>query len=347
MAQSLPNYLELTETSGIAISRFLKKSTYSKVFVLVDENTGHYCLPLVEEYLGNYQKIEIRSGEVNKTLETCSTIWQALTDAEADRNALMINLGGGVIGDMGGFCASTYKRGIDFVNIPTTLLSQVDASIGGKLGVDFNGFKNHIGIFKLPNKVIVDPWFLKTLPKNELRSGVAEMIKHAFIRDINHVRQLENINLEEADWMPLIEKSILIKNTIVEADPLEKGERKLLNFGHTVGHAIESYFLEKGNPILHGEAVAAGMVAELYLSEKRTGLSTSDRTKLIESIDRLFERVEIPEADWEIIFTNLEQDKKNKGKTIEAVLLAQPGEAQHSIAISKEDVREALVFYTR
>lgn len=346
MAQSLPKYLEITETSGIAISQFLKKNSYSNVFVLVDENTVHYCLPLVDEYIGNYQKIEIRSGEVNKTLETCSTIWQALTDAEADRNALLINLGGGVIGDMGGFCASTYKRGIDFVNIPTTLLSQVDASIGGKLGIDFNGFKNHVGVFRLPNKVIVDPWFLRTLPKNELRSGVAEMIKHAFIRDIDHLKQLGNLNLEEADWMPLIEKSVVIKNKIVEADPTEKGERKLLNFGHTVGHAIESYFLEKGKPVLHGEAVAAGMIAELYLSEKHTGLSSGDKTKLIESIDQIFDRVEIPETDWEIILTNLEQDKKNKGKIIEAVLLTKPGEAQHSIPISKEDVRESLAFYT-
>lgn len=346
MTQSLPNYLEITETSGIAISGFLKKNTYSKVFVLVDENTGHYCLPLVGEYIGEYQKIEISSGEVNKNLNTCTIIWQALTDSGADRNALLVNLGGGVIGDMGGFCASTYKRGIDFVNIPTTLLAQVDASIGGKLGVDFSGYKNQIGVFKLPARVIVDPWFLKTLPEQELRSGLAEMIKHALIKDVNHLRQFENLNFEDNDWEPLIRKSVLIKNKIVEADPFESGERKLLNFGHTVGHAIETYFLEKGEPILHGEAVAAGMIAEAFLSEKLLGLSTSDRESVVKTIDSFFQRLEIPETDWDKILTNLEQDKKNRGEIIEAVLLTKPGEAQHSIAISKEDVREALTLYS-
>ncbi|MCB0495740.1 MAG: 3-dehydroquinate synthase [Cyclobacteriaceae bacterium] len=346
MAKSLPKYLEITETSGISIANFLKKNSFSKVFVLVDENTGHYCLPLVQDYIGNHQKIEIESGEANKNLETCSTIWQALTDAEADRKSLLINLGGGVIGDMGGFCASTYKRGIAFVNIPTTLLAQVDASIGGKLGIDFNGFKNHIGVFNMPVKVIVDPWFLKTLPRQQLTSGIAEMIKHAFIKDVTHLKHLGKLLSEDADWASLIKKSILIKNEIVEADPFESGERKLLNFGHTVGHAIESYFLEKGKPILHGEAVAAGMITEAFLSEKLMDLSTSDRDYIAKVVDSYFKRVEIPESDWDTILNNLEQDKKNAGKSIQAVLLAKPEEARHSIAISKEDVRESLAFYT-
>ena len=346
MNQSLPSYLEITETSGISISGFLKKNSYSKVFVLVDENTGHYCLPLVGEYIGEYQRIEIRSGEINKTLETCIHIWQALTEGGADRKALLVNLGGGVIGDMGGFCACTYKRGIDFVNLPTTLLAQVDASMGGKLGIDFNGFKNHIGIFKLPAKVIVDPWFLKTLPEQELRSGIAEMIKHALIKDIKHLDKFKSINPEEYEWGPLIRKSIMIKNEIVEADPFENGDRKLLNFGHTVGHAIETYFLETGSPILHGEAVAAGMVAETFLSEKLLGLSKSDRDYIIKTIDSFFKRIEIPEPDWQKVLANLDQDKKNQGKSIEAVLLSRPGEAQHSVTITKEDVREALFFYS-
>lgn len=345
MAQNLPHYLEITETSGISISHFLKKNNYSKVFVLIDENTGHYCLPLISEYIGEYFKIEIRSGEVYKTLQTCETIWQALTDEEADRSALLINLGGGVIGDMGGFCASTYKRGIDFVNIPTTLLAQVDAGIGGKLGVDFNGFKNHIGLFRFPSKVIIDPWFLKTLPPNEIRSGFAEMLKHAFIKDTGYLKQLTELNLEENHWRLLIEKSILLKNEIVEADPEEKGERQYLNFGHTVGHAIETHFLESGKPILHGEAVAAGMIAEAFLSEKCTGLSKDSRDELVQIVDNYFTRIDIQEQDVIKILVNMEQDKKNMGTNIQAVLLTKLGEARHSVTISKEDVHEALAFY--
>lgn len=345
MPLNLPNYIEITHNSKQYIANFLVANSYSKIFILLDENSKNYCLPLLELSLENRIIIEIKSGEVNKTLNTCSTIWEALTDENADRNALLVNLGGGVIGDMGGFCASTYKRGIDFINIPTTLLSQVDASIGGKLGIDFNGFKNHIGLFNLPKKTIIDPVFLNTLPQNQIRSGFAEMLKHGFISDKNHLKELSTLNLSNCNWLPLIEKSISIKNGIVTSDPFEKNERKLLNFGHTIGHAVESYFINNEIPILHGEAVALGMIAEGYLSSNLLRFDEEEKKELIEIIDHSFERVEIPQNGLNEILENLDQDKKNKNSKIQSVLLNHIGEAQHSIEISKEEVLEGLEFY--
>ncbi len=346
MHKKLPDYIEITQNSKQCIDEFLKENSYSNVFVLVDENTRKNCLPLVEHSFNNAQIIEIKSGEQYKTLSICTHIWQCFTEASADRNALLINLGGGVIGDMGGFCASTYKRGIDFINIPTTLLSQVDASVGGKLGIDFNGFKNHIGLFNLPTKVIIDPQFLDTLPLEQLRSGFAEMLKHGFIQDKNHLEELATVEIEQADWLMYIGKSVAIKNAIVAADPLEKNERKFLNFGHTIGHAVETYFLTNNMPILHGEAVAIGMITEAHLSEQKTGLSTTDKNELIRIIDTYFERKDIPESGMEEILTNLAQDKKNKGTQIQAALLHKLGAAVHSIIITKKEVAEALAFYS-
>lgn len=345
MPLNLPDYIEFTQNSKQYIADFLAANFYSKIFILIDENSKKYCLPLLEEKLENGIKVEIKSGEANKTLNTCSTIWKALTDENADRNALLINFGGGVIGDMGGFCASTYKRGIDFINIPTTLLSQVDASIGGKLGIDFNGFKNHIGLFNLPKKVIIDPVFLNTLPQNQIRSGFAEMLKHGFISDKNHLKELSKLNLSNCNWLPLIEKSVSIKNGIVTSDPFEKNERKLLNFGHTIGHAVESYFINNEMPILHGEAVAIGMIAEGYLSSNLLNFDENEKRELIKIIDHSFKRIEIPKNGLNEILKNLDQDKKNENSKIKSVLLNHIGEAQHSVEISKEEVLEGLEFY--
>ncbi len=345
MPLDLPNYIEITQKSKQYIASYLEDNSYSQLFVLIDENSKKHCLPVLGSSLEKVTVIEITSGEEHKTLDTCSLIWETLTNANADRNALLINLGGGVIGDMGGFCASTYKRGIDFINIPTTLLSQVDASIGGKLGIDFNGFKNHIGLFNLPKKVIVDPVFLKTLPQNQIRSGFAEMLKHGFINDSNHLNELTQLNVENCDWLPFIVKSIKIKNEIVTIDPIEKNERKFLNFGHTIGHAVESYFINNGIPILHGEAVAIGMITEGFLSSKILKLEEKEQVKIIEIIDSYFNRAKIPEEGIKEILNNLEQDKKNTNSTIQSVLLKNIGEPKHSVEITKEDVREALKFY--
>ena len=247
---------------------FLSKldfSGYSKVAILVDENTKRDCLPKLPQ-LDNSIIIEIKSGEEHKNINTCNFIWKQLTANHFDRNSLLINLGGGVIGDMGGFAASTYKRGIDFIQVPTTLLAMVDASVGGKLGVDLNGLKNQIGVFNNPKSVLILPEFLETLPENQLKSGFAEVIKHALISDKNLWQEIISIPFNEMNWEKIIETSINIKNKIVLSDPYEKGERKKLNFGHTFGHAVETYYLEKGTPILHGEAVLMGILLELELS---------------------------------------------------------------------------------
>ena len=240
-------------------------SGYSKVAILVDENTKRDCLPKLPQ-LEDSIIIEIKSGEEHKNINTCNFIWKQLTAHHFDRNSLLVNLGGGVIGDMGGFCASTYKRGIDFIQIPTTLLAVVDASVGGKLGVDFNGLKNQIGLFNNPESVLIFPEFLETLPENQLKSGYAEVVKHALISDNNLWEKIISVPFNEMNWGEIIETSINIKNKIVLSDPYEKGERKKLNFGHTFGHAVESYYLEKGTPILHGEAVLMGILLEVEIS---------------------------------------------------------------------------------
>ena len=240
-------------------------SGYSKVAILVDENTKRDCLAKLPQ-LENSIIIEVTSGEINKSISSCNYIWEQLSEHNFDRDSLLINLGGGVIGDMGGFCASTYKRGINFIQIPTTLLAMVDASIGGKLGVDVNGLKNQIGLFNNPESVLIFPEFLETLPENQLKSGFAEVVKHALISDKNLWEKIISVPFNAMNWGKIIEPSINIKNKIVLSDPYEKGERKKLNFGHTFGHAVESYYLEKGTPILHGEAVLMGILLEVEIS---------------------------------------------------------------------------------
>jgi len=242
---------------------------YSTLAILIDENTKKHCLPLLLAQLpslSNSLIIEIQSGEENKNLSSCSLIWEELSKHNFDRNSLLINLGGGVIGDMGGFAASTYKRGIDFIQIPTTLLAMADASVGGKLGIDFNGLKNQVGLFRNQKSVLIYPKFLETLEENQLNSGFAEIVKHALIADVNLWNQLKETSFADIDWQEIIARSVQLKNKIILEDPLEKNTRKQLNFGHTFGHAIESYYLEKRTPILHGEAVFLGVILELELS---------------------------------------------------------------------------------
>jgi 3-dehydroquinate synthase len=230
------------------INRFLKEKAniYSKLFILVDENTLKYCYPQLVDCIPAFKHaeiIELESGEASKNIEVCSQIWATLSDFKADRQSIIINLGGGVIGDMGGFIASVFKRGIRFINIPTTLLSQVDASIGGKVGVDLNNFKNEIGLFCNPLAVFIDPTFLNTLDKRQLLSGFAEIIKHALIADADYLQKVKQTDSNDIEnFQDLIETSIHIKNKIVQEDPFEKNNRKALNFGHTIGHAIETFF---------------------------------------------------------------------------------------------------------
>ena len=293
-------------------------SGYSKIAILVDENTKRDCLPKIPQ-LENSIIIEIKSGEKHKNINTCNFIWKQLTAHNFDRNSLLINLGGGVIGDMGGFAASTYKRGISFIHIPTTLLAMVDASVGGKLGIDFQDFKNQIGLFNNPESILINPDFLETLPENQLKSGFAEVVKHALILDKNLWKEIISVPFNKLNWRKIIENSINIKNKIVLSDPYEKGERKKLNFGHTFGHAVESYYLEKGNPILHGEAVLMGILLEVEIS----AISQEQNNEIKNYIFSNFTLPFTPKKSDLLPF--LMNDKKNKVGKINFNLLTSIG----------------------
>jgi len=308
---------------------------YSQIAILVDENTRELCLPILIKQVPSLKTaivIEIKSGEENKNIGTCSFIWEALTNNNFDRNSLLINLGGGVIGDMGGFASSTYKRGISFVHIPTTLLAMVDASVGGKLGIDFNGLKNQIGLFNNPKAVLINPVLLETLPENQLKSGFAEIVKHALISDKSLWKKLTSTPFESLDWETIIETSVQIKNTIILADPLEHGERKKLNFGHTFGHAIESYYLEKDTPILHGEAVFMGMILETEISN----LSDIDKNEIKNYILSNFALPYTPKKNN--LHKFLLNDKKNKDSKINFSLLKSIGDCSIDNMFSEDEL---------
>lgn len=329
-----------------ALSRVLNQLSFSKLAVLTDENTQSLCLPIVSSILPEDTIfISVRSGEVQKNLETCTEIWSQMTDAALDRKALMLNLGGGVITDMGGFCASLYKRGIRFLNMPTTLLSQVDASVGGKLGVDFNGLKNHLGVFNEPETVIIAPEFLKTLPQAELRSGYAEILKHGLIRDKSYFNKLKTTNWESQDWENLIIHSVGIKKAVVEADPKEAGLRKILNFGHTIGHAFESYFLDTKNHLLHGEAIALGMICEGFLSFEKIGFSFEELDQLTKTMIQIYGKVEFSVNELNPILDLCLQDKKNEGSSLLFSLLNSIGDCAYNIPVNRDEIREAIIYY--
>lgn len=309
------------------LSEIIKPEFYSKVFLIVDENTSNQCLP---RFLANFateviiEIIELEAGETHKNIETCLGIWNSLTDLGGDRKSIVINLGGGVITDIGGFVACTFKRGIEFINIPTTLLAMVDASIGGKNGVDLGNLKNQIGIIREPKAVIVDVEFLSTLSSKEMRSGLAEMLKHGLIFNKAYWDKFKNIsNLNTEDLHDLIHESIQIKNTIVSEDLTENGIRKSLNFGHTLGHAIESYFLE--NPekesLLHGEAIAIGMILESYISKEKQLITEAEYLEIKDLINSIYDKVVFSEIDMQKIIELLIFDKKNEFGTIQFALL--------------------------
>jgi 3-dehydroquinate synthase len=331
---------------SVSLPAFLLTSSYSKILVIADEHTKKHCYPKIKRLLPKHHLVTIRSGEENKTLETCQHLWLEMTRLKLDRHALVVNLGGGVIGDMGGFCAATYKRGIDFIQIPTTLLAQVDASVGGKLGVDFFGYKNHIGVFTLPSAVFIDVSFLDTLPERQLRSGFAEVIKHCLIQDHAVWMEIKTKDLQEQDLQKLIEHSVNIKKKVVAEDPTEKGLRKILNFGHTLGHAIETYFLDKGkHRLLHGEAIAAGMVIEAYLAFTKKMITEAELIEIEEFIFSVYGKVNISHTSFDQIIALTLQDKKNKGNQIKASLLTKLGACGFDISISKSEMVKGLGYY--
>ena len=317
-------------------------SEASKVFILTDENVAPFWLPEVAYWLRCDPAVDIiiKAGEQHKNLQTVQRIWKTLLKHHADRNALLINLGGGVITDLGGFAASTYKRGIQFINIPTTLLAMVDAAIGGKTGIDFGGGKNQIGTFAEAEEVLIDSVFLSTLPKRELLSGMAEMLKYGFIADAN----LLNVNLE--NYQQYIDRCGEIKRAIVAKDPYESGLRKVLNFGHTLGHAIESHCLTTDHPLLHGEAVALGMAAALWLSVKQCGLDKKVLKDYEKKLPMLLSEAEmnLNEDNLDAILTYLALDKKNKGEKPQFVLLEAVGKPVWNVEVDAELVKQALAF---
>jgi 3-dehydroquinate synthase len=344
---SLTNYEIFIGSSAADIDRILNELQPSSVILLLDEHTEELCLPRWKEQgLPVHHTITIPSGERHKSLVTCEKIWQRLFAFRADRSSVMINLGGGVIGDMGGFCASTYMRGMSFIQVPTTLLSQVDASIGGKLGIDFHGLKNSIGLFRDPTAVIVEPAFLKTLPPKELRSGYAEVIKHGLIRDAQLWQQLLAAeDWTKLNWSDIVKASLLVKKEVVKDDPFEKGVRKILNFGHTIGHAIESVMLEAGKPILHGDAIAAGMIAESYLSEKIHTLSPTDLEKISTYLLSIYGKLNLEGIGYDALEKKMIHDKKNMGSSINFSLLDHIGACSINHSASEELIRESLEYY--
>ncbi|MBO9691207.1 3-dehydroquinate synthase [Chryseobacterium sp.] len=333
------------------LNEFLHQKKFSKIFILVDENTHEYCLPIL---LGNmetdlgFEILEIEAGEEMKNIQTANQLWEILTEMQADRKALVINLGGGVITDMGGFVASTYKRGIQFINIPTTLLSMCDASIGGKTGIDLMHYKNMVGTFAFPEQIFIFPKFLETLPFKELRSGFAEMLKHGLIADKNHWDQLIQIRkLEVETVIPHIQASMNIKQNVVDQDFHEQNIRKTLNFGHTIGHAVESLCLQQGNPILHGEAVAMGMIAEAHLAYLESLISEDDSKIIIENIQKYYPYLDISDFKDEDITALLLNDKKNTDSKINFSLLSGIGSCTYDHQCSQKNIIESITFYRK
>ena len=318
------------------INNFIDLSKFSKVAVLTDENLIN-CGWLDKLQIDNI--IKIKSGEINKNIETVSHIWQQMNELKMDRKSLLINLGGGVVCDLGGFCASTYMRGIKFIQIPTTLLSQVDASVGGKTGFDFNGVKNLIGTFTEPEMVLIDSNTLTTLPKREYISGLAEVIKYGIIYDVEFFEYLKNNNIDN-DY--IIKKSCEIKAKVVLEDFKEGGLRKILNFGHTIGHSIESLSLETESPLLHGEAVAIGMVAESYIA-KEIGNLTNEEYVLIKNVIKQYGLPVVYDGNLEEIFLMLFKDKKNTGGKIKWVLPNRIGKCIYDVEVDNDIIKQAIM----
>lgn len=322
---------------------------HDKIFILTDQTTHDMCLPKFQNFLclKGAQSIVIKAGDTNKTLDSLAEVWTALSQGGATRHSLMINLGGGMVTDLGGFAASTFKRGIDFINIPTTLLAMVDASVGGKTGINFGGLKNEIGVFSDSKFVIINTQFLDTLDHDNICSGYAEMLKHGLISDNKHWAELVSFNLAQPDLAQLqrmVAESIKVKERIVTEDPHEHGIRKALNLGHTVGHALESFAMKHGRPVLHGYAVAYGMVCELYLSARKTGFPTDKMHQTVRFILDHYGRLPYTCDDYPELLELMRHDKKNTSGIINFTLLGGIGDIRINQTATKEEIEEALDF---
>ncbi len=338
------SFISIQNNPHELLNAFFTNRQYSSTAVLTDVNTYKYCYPLIQSLLPPHSVFTIPAGEEHKNLESCELVWEKLTELQFDRHSLLIVLGGGVLGDLGGFCAATFKRGIDFVLMPTTLLAQVDASVGGKLGIDFNQFKNHIGVFCEPAATLICPAFLTTLPERELRSGFAEIIKHCLISDKEMWDVVSAKSLSEQDWSTLIPHSVAFKKQVIETDPREKGLRKILNFGHTVGHAVESYFLNSEKRLFHGEAIAVGMIAEAFIAEAKNMITRTELTEISAYVKQIYPKVVLPSAS-DALIKLMAQDKKNKGNKILMALTEGIGKARWDVEVSPEEIEESLNYY--
>jgi len=335
----------LVESSFASLLR--EQYNSSRKIILVDENTHDFCLEYLITSFDELKDAEVMLlpvGEENKVMEVCFQVWEAFTEYRFERSDLVINLGGGVVTDMGGFIASIYKRGLDFIQIPTSLLAMVDASIGGKTGIDLGVHKNQLGVFSNPKAVFIDPGFLHSLPEEELASGYAEMLKHGLLGDLNHWNDLKTFD-GSIDFFSAerIETSLQIKNKIVLADPLEKNERKKLNVGHTIGHALESFFLLT-QPISHGHAVALGILAESFIAHQKQMLSNSDFIEIKAVITQFYPMVFIPEEEFSTLISFAKNDKKNKKREILAALLCSIGEVKINVPITTEEIENSCLY---
>lgn len=341
------NYtIHIEETSFNALNKFLTKTNYNKYIIVCDENTSENCLSklLFEcNALTTAEIIELESGEQNKTIETCVQVWGALTDIGADKKSLIVNLGGGVISDLCGFVASTFKRGIDFINIPTTLLAMVDASVGGKTGIDFEGIKNHIGTIYKPKAVFINPFFLKTLSERHLKNGYAEIIKIALIVDQTFWKTLKKLNsTKQFSSEKIIKHAVELKNNIVKKDLNERNLRKSLNFGHTIGHALESALIKQNKDVLHGEAIVFGMIIESELALNLKQITKQEFTEINTYLNSLFKSITITPKTKKLLLQFILHDKKNKGDKLYFSLPKKIGQFELCDHIKIEDVEKSI-----
>jgi len=336
-----------------AVTEAVEAIEHDKLFLLTDETTERLCRPLVADIpcMKEAQSIVIGATDTHKNLDTLAAVWTALGNSGGSRHSLMVNLGGGMVTDLGGFAASTFKRGIPYINIPTTLLSMVDASVGGKTGINFNGLKNEIGVFRTPETVIIDTEFLRTLDHENVCSGYAEMLKHGLIssRSTLHssLSTLLAFNLDDVDYRMLGEmvgESVAVKEQIVTEDPLEHGIRKALNLGHTVGHAFESWALTR-KPVLHGYAVAWGLICELYLSVIKTGFPTDTMRQVVRFIKENYGTLPITCDDYPKLYELMTHDKKNADGIINFTLLGGIGDIRINQSATQEEIYETLDFF--
>jgi 3-dehydroquinate synthase len=343
-----PQKVILSKDLQQSLTEAVAACKYDLLFVLCDETTARLCLPVVADYecMKAAQRIVIKDTDTNKNLDSVTHVWSELQRLGATRHSLMINLGGGMVTDLGGFAASTFKRGIQYINIPTTLLSMVDASVGGKTGINFGGLKNEIGVFNNASSVILDSTFLRTMDHENLLSGYAEMLKHGLISNDKMWAELLNLeNLENLDILGrMVAESVAVKQRIVTEDPTEQGIRKALNLGHTAGHAFESMALER-KPILHGYAVAYGLIVELYLCCVKMGFPQDKMRQTVSFIKENYGRMAITCDDYPHLIALMHHDKKNTGHDINFTLLGDIGDIRINQTASEEDIKDALDFY--